>query len=185
MHEFASVIVAVPAEQAAVLLADASPQIAKQAAATISDPCWAVMALFDERLDIAADALRFENAPIPWAARDGAKPGRGGTESWVIHGSPAYSRELLEQTAEEICPMMLAQFFDQSGIAPVEPAHCAAHRWRFAMVPRATGQNSSKPAIWNEEASLGVAGDWLVGPRVESAFLSGYTLAQMVSVHGQ
>ena len=184
-HHFDHLVAAVPAEQAAVLLADAAPVMARRAAAVRSDPCWAVMALFDKPLEIAADVVRDESMPIPWAARNGAKPGRGGTESWVIQGSPTYSGEILERTTEDICPMMLAQFFDQAGIAPVEPIHCAAHRWRYARVPAmaepVTGQDLGDIAIWDPSLSLGAAGDWLAGPRVEDAFLSGRALAEMVA----
>lgn len=177
-HEFAQLMVSVPAEQAAALLAEVAPDIARQAASITSDPCWTVMAVFAEPLDIATDVLRNDSAPIPWAARNGAKPGREGAESWVIQGSPDYSREILEQTPDEICPMMLAQFFDQAGIAAVEPAHCAGHRWRFAMVPPAAREEA---ALWDSARALGVAGDWLGGPKVEGAFLSGHTLAQLIA----
>lgn len=180
-HSFAQIVVAVPAEQAAVLLSEAAPKIAAQAAASISDPCWAIMAVFEEPLDLAADVLRDKGAPIPWAARNGAKPGREGAESWVIHGSPEYSREILEQTPDEVCPKMLAQFFDQAGIAPVEPIHCAGHRWRYAKVPTPAEIDAAELALWNAESGLGVAGDWLVGPRVENAFLSGYALAGLLA----
>lgn len=184
-HRFDRLVAAVPAEQAAVLLADAAPEIARRAAAIRSDPCWAVMALFEQRIDIPADVVRDDDAPIPWAARNGAKPGRDGTESWVIQGSPTYSTEILERAPEAICPMMLAQFFDQVGIAPVEPVHCAAHRWRYARVPGVaeplTRQDLGDVAIWSHEIGLGAAGDWLAGPRVENAFLSGRALAEMIA----
>lgn len=184
-HEFDRLVAAVPAEQAAVLLAGAAPKIAHRAAAVRSDPCWAVMALFDQPIDIAGDVVRDNAAPIPWAARNGAKPGRGGTESWVMHGSPTYSSEILERNPEDICPMMLAQFFDQVGIVPVEPVHCAAHRWRYAKVPAVaepvTGQDLGDIAIWDGSIALGAAGDWLAGPRVENAFLSGRGLAEMIA----
>jgi len=184
-HYFDRLVAAVPAEQAAVLLADAAPEIARRAAAVRSDPCWAVMALFDQPIDIAADVVRDDGAPIPWAARNGAKPGREGAESWVIQGSPKYSSEVLERTPRDICPMMLAQLFDQVGVAPVEPVHCAAHRWRYARVPAVaepeTGQDLGDIAIWNGEIALGAAGDWLAGPRVESAFLSGRALAELIA----
>lgn len=185
VHRFNRLAIAVPAEQAAVLLAGAAPDIARRAAAVRSEPCWTIMVLFGAPIDLAADVFSDEKAPIPWAARNGAKPGREGAESWVIQGSPKYSREILEQTPEEICPMMLAQFFDQVGIDPVDPVHCAAHRWRFARVPvaarPATGQDLGDAAIWDDASGLGVAGDWLLGPRVESAFLSGRALAGMIA----
>ena len=180
-QDFARLIVAVPAEQSAILLAELMPEIARHAAATKSDPCWAVMALFDGRLDIAADVLRDEHAPMRWAARNGAKPGRERLETWVIHGSPEYSREVLEQTPDEICPMLLAHFFDQAGIAPVEPIHSSAHRWRYARVPLPAERGFSDLAVWDRANGLGVAGDWLAGPRVEDAFLSGKALAELIA----
>ena len=33
-------------------------------------------------------------------------------------------------------------------------------------------------ALWNERIGLGVCGDWLLGPRVECAWLSGQQLAR-------
>jgi renalase len=180
-HNFAQIVVAVPAEQAAVLLAEAAPETAKKASASESEPCWAIMAAFGEPLDLATDVLRDRSAPIRWAARNGAKPGREGAESWVIHASPEYSRAILEQSPEEVSAVMLAHFFDQAGIAPVEPIHCAGHRWRFAKAPPVTGQGVGELALWNADSGLGVAGDWLVGPRVESAFLSGHALAKLIA----
>ncbi|MDZ4307905.1 NAD(P)/FAD-dependent oxidoreductase [Allopontixanthobacter sp.] len=184
-HNSDRLVAAVPAEQAAVLLADTETEIARRAAAVCSDPCWTVMALFGEPIDIPVDIVRDDGAPIPWAARNGAKPGRDGAESWVIQGSPRYSSEVLERTPEDICSMMLAQFFDQVGIAPVEPVHCTAHRWRYARVPSVaepvTGQDLGDIAIWNGEFGLGAAGDWLAGPRVENAFLSGRALAECIA----
>lgn len=180
-YDFAKLVVAVPAEQAAVLLRDPAPEIATRAAAIKSDPCWAIMALFDQPLGTAADILRDLHAPISWAARNGAKPGREGVESWVIHGSPHYSREILERSPDEICLMMLAQFFDQAGIKPVDPAHCAAHRWRYARVPSPAGQGMGGLALWDGAMALGVAGDWMAGPRVEAAFLSGRAIAQLIA----
>jgi predicted NAD/FAD-dependent oxidoreductase len=47
-----------------------------------------------------------------------------------------------------------------------------AHRWRYALSP-GTGDG----ALWNPDIGLGVCGDWLLGPRVECAWLSGRMLA--------
>ena len=36
-------------------------------------------------------------------------------------------------------------------------------------------------ALWDDKLELGICGDWLTGPRVENAFLSGYELAQLIA----
>ncbi len=170
-----TVLVAVPAEQAAVLLFDASPELAALAASVESAPCWAVMATFDSALPLA-DCFRSDSAPVSWAARNSAKPGRGGGEAWVIHASPARSRQLVDRPKEEAAQAVLADFFAATGIGPVQPAHLDAHRWLYALPQALKGEG----ARFDPALQIGVAGDWLHSPRVEGAWLSGRALAQAV-----
>ncbi len=171
-----TVLVAVPAEQAQDLLTDAAPHFASVAGSVTSEPCWAVMAAFAQRLPIAAEGLRNPDAPFSWAARNSAKPGRTGNECWVLHASPARSREILELPKEDAAAALLADFFVQTGIAPVDPIHLAAHRWLYAMPTALDGE----PARYDADLRIGIAGDYLHSPRVEGAWLSGAALAQRV-----
>ena len=172
----AQVLVAVPAEQAAVLLADVAAELAALAGSVESAPCWAVMAGFAEGLPIAADTFRSETAPVSWAARNSAKPGRSGAETWVIHASPARSREVLDWPKEKVAEALLADFFAATGIAPATPQHCDAHRWLYALPQALSGEGARYDAV----AGIGIAGDWMHSPRVEGAWLSGRTLAAKV-----
>ena len=170
-----AVLVAVPAEQAAVLLADAAPDLAWLAGSIQSAPCWAVMAGFAARLPIA-DTFRSESGPVSWAARNSAKPGRSGTETWVIHASPARSRELIDLPKEEAAQVLLADFFAATGAAPATPVHLDAHRWLYAQPVAQKGEG----ARFDAALGIGIAGDYLHSPRVEGAWLSGQALAQAV-----
>jgi predicted NAD/FAD-dependent oxidoreductase len=169
----ATVIVAVPAEQAAVLLADAAPDFAARAATVTSAPCWAVMASFAERLPLP-DTFRSDTAPVSWAARNSAKPARTGGEAWVVHASPARSRELIDLPKDEVARILLADFFNATGTAPAAPQHLDAHRWLYAQ-PEAC---KSDGTLYDPELRIGIAGDWLHSPRVEGAWLSGRAPAQ-------
>lgn len=172
----ATLLVAVPAEQAAVLLAEAAPDLATLAAAVTSAPCWAVMAGFAASLAYPPDTFRSDTAPVSWAARNSAKPGRTGTETWVIHASPARSRELLDLPKDAVAQALLADFFTATGIPPVMPQHCDAHRWLYALPQALRGEG----ARLDPSLGIGIAGDWLHSPRVEGAWLSGRALADMV-----
>ena len=172
----AQVLVAVPAEQAAVLLAEPAPDLASVAAGVESAPCWAVMAGFDAPLPLA-DTFRSETGPVSWAARNSAKPGRAGAEAWVVHASPARSRELVERPKEEVAQILLADFFAATGTAPVLPQHLDAHRWLYALPAALAGEG----ARYDAALGIGIAGDWLHSPRVEGAWLSGRALARLVS----
>lgn len=171
-----TLIVAVPAEQAAVLLADIAPPFAALAAGVASAPCWAVMASFAERLPLA-DTFRSDTAPVSWAARNSAKPGRGGPETWVIHASPARSRKLIDLPKDEVARTILADFFAATGTASTLPQHLDAHRWLYAQ-PEA--RKGGEGAHFDAALGLGVAGDWLQSPRIEGAWLSGRALAALV-----
>lgn len=172
----AQVLVAVPAEQAAVLLAEPAPDLAALAASVESAPCWAVMAGFDAPLALA-DTFRSATGPVSWAARNSAKPGRSGGEAWVIHASAQRSRELVDHPKDEVAQILLADFFAATGTAPVAPAHLDAHRWLYALPAALAGEG----ARYDAARGFGIAGDWLHSPRVEGAFLSGRALARLVS----
>ena len=173
----ARVLVAVPAEQAAVLLAGVAPALAQLAGAVVSAPCWAVMAGFAQALPIAGDCYRSETGPVSWAARNSAKPGRSGGEAWVIHASPARSRALVDRPKEEVAAILLADFLSATGCAPVTPLHCDAHRWLYALPQALSGEG----ARFDAALGLGIAGDWLHSPRVEGAWLSGKALAGLAA----
>jgi Predicted NAD/FAD-dependent oxidoreductase len=172
----AQVLVAVPAEQAAVLLADVAAELAALAGSVESAPCWAVMAGFAEGLPIAADTFRSETAPVSWAARNSAKPGRSGAETWVIHASPAHSRAIVNWPKDEVARTLLADFFSVTGTPPSAPEHLDAHRWLYALPQALSGES----ARYDAAAGIGIAGDWIHSPRVEGAWLSGRTLAAKV-----
>ncbi|WP_036857571.1 NAD(P)/FAD-dependent oxidoreductase [Erythrobacter cryptus] len=169
-----TLIVAIPAEQAAVLLAEPAPALAARAASVTSAPCWAVMALFAAPLPLG-DTFRAEQGPIAWAARNGTKPGREGAETWVIHASPARTRALLDLPKDEVAKALLSDFFAVTGTDPVVPLHCDAHRWLYALPEPLAGEG----AVFDAALRIGIAGDWLHSPRVEGAWLSGRRLAAL------
>ncbi|MET3891958.1 renalase [Bosea sp. OAE506] len=169
---FAGVIVAVPAPQAAPLLASAGCSWDGAARATYA-PCWALMLGFPARTTLSQDRLRPGDAAIAWIARDSSKPGRDASgDAIVVHATPAWSREHLEETPEQAAAALLARFRELTG-ETAEPGFAAAHRWRYALVEQPAGA----PFFWDPAARLGACGDWCIGPRVEAAFDSGDSLA--------
>jgi predicted NAD/FAD-dependent oxidoreductase len=175
---FDALLTALPAEQTARLLSDQAPEIASVAAVTPSEPCWTVMAAFEGRLDFEADILKTKG-PVGWAARDAAKPGRSGPEAWVIQASPDWSRDHLEREAPRVADDLLAAFFEAAGRAAVSPVMLTAHRWRYAR-----SGSARQEFLWDPALRLGACGDWLRGPRVENAWLSGRALAARVLAAG-
>jgi len=180
VHTAKAVLVAIPAEQASDLLQKPAPEFADVASSVVSEPCWAVMAAFAQSLPIASDTVRDPTKKIVWAARNSAKPERTGAEAWLLHASPSRSRQVIDRPKEEAAEILLADFFAQTGMAPVEPIHLVAHRWLYAQPASLTGE----PARFDAQRGIGIAGDYLHSPRVEGAWLSGRALATRVLEDG-
>lgn len=169
---FDVVIIAIPAEQTAALLAPVERQLADLAAAAVSAPCWTVMAAFESQVSAAGDILSEPREPIGWAARNCAKPGRTGLEAWVVQATPVWSIAHLEDDPAPVIDTLLAALADAVGGELPITVSVAAHRWRYAR-----SASAGIDLLWDSDRRIGVCGDWLYGPRVEYAWLSGYRLA--------
>ena len=126
------------------------------------------MAAFSQRLSTKQDIVRDRGA-LGWAARDSAKPGRGGLESWVIQASADWSAQHLEQAPEKVATVLLGLLASELGVSLPAPVYLHAHRWRFAR----SGRSGEPTALWDASIQLGA-------PRVEAAWLSGRRAAALI-----
>jgi predicted NAD/FAD-dependent oxidoreductase len=171
-------IVATPAEQADALLSSVAPEFAARARSTPSEPCWTVMLAFPEAVAVARDCWRGDDV-IGWAARNSSKPGRMGPESWVVQAGPVWSRAHIEAPSEWVTAELKRALSDMLGVPPPSLAGESCHRWRFAR-----SGTEGAGALFDRDRRLGVCGDWLIGPRVEAAWLSGTGLASEIDLDG-
>ncbi len=168
---FDAVILAIPAEQAAAVLSLHDFAMARVALMARSQPCWTSMFVFDGPLTGLPAVIR-GGGDIAWAARNSAKPGRPAPEAWVVQASAEWSSARVEGSPDQISELLRAGLAELAGCAIPQPIAAASHRWRYAL-SAGTGDG----ALWNPDLGLGVCGDWLLGPRVECAWLSGRLLA--------
>ncbi|WP_394687943.1 NAD(P)/FAD-dependent oxidoreductase [Hoeflea sp.] len=173
----ARVVAAIPAPQAASLLVPLDPAFTAIEQVVMA-PCWAAMVAFENSPAAVPDILRGDPAdPLALIARNSSKPGRNG-ETFVLHASPAWSRERLEDNKEVVADDLLAAM--RHAVAPYtilpEPVHCVAHRWRHAQ----TETPLDAPFIADDTSTLLACGDWCIGGRVEAAHQSGLALARHI-----
>lgn len=173
---FDGVIVATPAPQAAPILASAGIDWSGTARARYA-PCWELMIAFGAIDDPIGVSLRPTDEAIAWIAADSSKPGRAaGSTTYVIHATPAWSRQHLERTPQEVAAMLLARFQLLTGLQE-PPSYLAAHRWRYALVEETAGE----AFLYDEARAIGACGDWCLGARVEAAFDSGDGLGAAIA----
>jgi renalase len=178
---FDQVMLALPAAQAAVLLAGHHDAWADALAAVPMHACWTLMAATDE-VDWPWDATEPTRGALAWVLRNDRKPGRTappGVATWVAHATVAWSADHLEAEPTAVAETLSA------ALAALLPAghglrwhHRSVHRWRYA-VP-AERVSDADECWWDPALGLGVCGDVFGGGQVEAAWRSGDELADTV-----
>ena len=173
LGEFDSVIVSAPAAQAAELLVK-YPKLADPISKIQMQPCWAVMASFEEPLgDDWAGAFVHESI-VTWAARNSTKPQRpNDAEHLLIHAGHEWTAENWERDQGEVAEEVLTAFWKSSALPIQKPIYLQAHRWQFAI----PSDPSKERCFFDADSMIVACGDWAGGPRVEGAFLSGMAAA--------
>jgi len=171
---FQTVVLAVPPDEAARLLA-AAPALQHHAAGISMRPCWAVAAEFGRPLDVDFDGVFFESGAVTWAARDSSKPGRERGERWVFHADPDWSLSHGSHAPGAVKRVLLDAFFKAVEHPQRAPLALDCHYW-----PQARTANPLGEAVLGDPAmGLTVCGDWVYGDSsVEHAWLSGLAAAQ-------
>lgn len=171
---FDAVVVAVPAEQAAPLVAGVAPRISEAAESARTAPCWAGLYVFDRSVGEEFPAA-LSDGVLSWASCQRRLPGRPEIEAWVLHASSSWSEANLELAPEQASESMLNAFREYAPMAPA-PIWSQAHRWRYARVERP----APAPFYWDSDLGVGACGDWCLGPRIEAAWQSGRQLADQI-----
>jgi renalase len=175
---FTHIICAVPAEQVADLIGREAPSLKALAQAVSSQPCWTGMFGFEAPLALDWDLMRFEDHPIVDVVSTSLnKPVRNGLPAYVVQARADWSVANLEAPAEKIADQLLEVLLSLSGTTQ-KPLVSLAHRWRYARVDVRHGVGSAFDAA----SGIGVCGDWLSGPRIESAWQSGHALGEKLLV---
>lgn len=185
--EFDLVLSTAPAQQTANLFASIAPALALGASRTSMRPTWALMWASPTRVDLAFDhaevlaGVQGAGDALAWVSRVSSKPGRArdGVDRWTILARSEWSAERLERDPAEMAPILCDAFSALGaalGVFVPQPAHAAAHRWRFGLASHEGGEG----AAFDRELGLGCAGDWMRGTRVEDAYLAGVALAGRV-----
>ncbi|MCI4661248.1 MAG: FAD-dependent oxidoreductase [Neomegalonema sp.] len=180
---FDAVVSAVPAPQALALLGDSVPDCSAAQMA----PCWTLLLVLAEPLGLPLDLLRPEGDPFDLIIRNSSKPDRSAPmnadareegdlgargETWVAHSSADWAAAHLETNKDEMAQTLFAAFVQATGQEPGTVLYKAAHRWRYARTSAPVG----RAFHLSEDGTLGVCGDWRLGPLAGHALRSGTLL---------
>ena len=163
------VICTAPAPQTASLLASDFPCLAETAASVTYAPCVTVMLGLANDSQLSRDPLSAAQHDIGWAMRETARPGAAPQlPALTIQATAEWSAAHINESAEASITQLIDKYQQASGCSVGKVLHAQAHNWLYAKVTTAVAPNAI-----NCQNNLAIAGDWLIGARVEHAFTSG------------
>jgi hypothetical protein len=169
---FSSLMLALPAPQAAPLLRTVAPELAARLATVRLRPLLTALVGLPAPLGRPLDHIRFTSGSLAEAVRL-PRPHADGAESWILHAAEGFSRDNLECDPDAVAQYLWLQFGREIGLPPPPPVYLRGHRWRYALTETPLGE----PCLYDADQQLGVCGDWCLGGDVEAALTSGRTLA--------
>ena len=172
---FGGVVVAVPAPQAAPLLA-AAAKLADRAAAVEFAPCWTVMVEFAAPVVLASGVQPSRGHSLAWAVHEASRPGRPPGERWVLHANALWSVAHLNEGENEVVLTLLSALTAHLAAPLPTVTFSRAHRWLHA-VPKYPLRTD---CLWDAWTRIGACGDWCSTGDIEGAWRSGRSLATLV-----
>ena len=130
--------------------------------------CYALMLGFEQERSLPFDAALVREADISWMSVNSSKPGRGPAMTLLVHATNRWAEANMDAGLDDVEAHMVDEVARITGFEAGAATHKAVQRWRFANSPKATGRTHFLDA----KSRLGVAGDWWIRGRVESAFTS-------------
>ena len=180
LGEAEQLIITAPAPQTKILLKEVAPELSQTAASASYDPCWTVMLGLSSDNPNPLPQIEAPDEDISFAADSRARrPQNGAMPALILQASARWSRAHLEETPDKVidrlCTLYKAHLEKQASHYDMpEITYAAAHRWRYAKLAIAANTDLPRSSL---SGRIHLAGDWLVAPRIEAAFMSGIDAA--------
>jgi predicted NAD/FAD-dependent oxidoreductase len=173
---FDRVILAIPPRVARPLIEGLSSILEEGITKVSMTHVWALLLSFDEPTGLLFDAAFVAQSPLDWIARNNSKPKRGVQENWVAISTPEWTEQYQNYSQQEIQALLLQAFDEATGGINKEPTFQELRYWDDAK----TIQTLDADYLYDADKGIGLCGDWCLGTRLESAFLSGLGMANEI-----
>jgi len=135
------------------------------------EPCLAIGLCLEKESSIKLNAIKPNNKAISWIASSRLF-NKQIPESVLIHLSPESSKKMYHKDKETIINFAKENIHNFSS-SNLNIIHADIFKWKYAL----TNKKMNQERYIKYSDSIYLIGDWIIGPRIENAFLSGYSLA--------
>lgn len=146
--------------------------IAEEIGAIEMYPCYSLMLVISEDLDFGFEGVQLEHPVLGWIAVNSSKPKREKPFSLVIQSNFIWAENHLECDRTLMAEIMKKETKEVLSCHFQGILYESLHLWRYALPKNVNPQRY----YLDEENKLAICGDWCLSGKVESAFLSAYSL---------
>ena len=139
------------------------------------EPCLAIGLCLEKESSFELNAIKPDNRAISWIASSRLF-NKQIPESVLIHLSPESSKEMYDKNKETIINFTKENIHNFSS-SNLNIIHADIFKWKYAL----TNKKMNQERYIKYSDSIYLIGDWIIGPRIENAFLSGYSLAMSLN----
>jgi renalase len=175
LGEFDWVILTAPAEQALNLIPSSLSLYSKVSLVKMQS-CFSLMLGFQDSLAIDFDAALVRGEDISWISVNSSKPCRNQSFCLLVHSTNKWSDQHIDDDRNQVMNYLCQQTSKIIGHDVYKADHISLHSWHYANIQKQIGETY----LIDPHENIGVCGDWLIQGRVESAFTSGYRLANKI-----
>ena len=188
-----NIILTMPAPQTNALLPEYLTELKHTTTQALYDPCIAILAgvevplsspIFLDNFKLLDKPIILEKGNISWSIAKWSHSNEKNTAylSVIIHANPEFSSKHIEEDIgtfpdnlwEEWKSHLETDAICDLSALPKSISYLKGHKWRYARVSKTADEKCERI---NQKYSIALAGDWLEGPRIESAWISGRNAA--------
>ena len=138
-----------------------------------------LMIAFKNQKLLNLSSIKFDDNILSWAAYENSKKRFKNSQAlWTVQSSISWARKNINDLKKnkKIENNLISRFLNLTGYKKDKIVFKKTHVWKYSY----NFNKTSFKSYWDKKYRLGVCADWLIGPKVEDAWLSADDLANKI-----
>ncbi len=143
------------------------------------EPNITTMIAFRGQKEVPVSSIKFNDAILTWAANENSKKRFSSSNSlWTLQSSVKWAKKTINiyKKNKKVENTLISKFLNFTGYKKNKIIFKKTHGWKYSY----NFHGSPYKSYWDKKLRIGVCADWLIGSKVESAWLSANNLAKKI-----
>ena len=143
------------------------------------EPNITTMIAFKNQKEVPVSSIKFNDEVLTWAANENSKKRfRSSNSLWTLQSSVKWAKKTINiyKKNKKVENTLISKFLNFTGYKKNKIIFKKTHGWKYSY----NFHSSPYKSYWDKKIRLGVCADWLIGPKVESAWLSANDLTKKI-----